>query len=83
MAPADIRPLLRARPFAPFRVITSDGTACEVRHPELVMMGMGSVVIGYASPASPDVYETYDIVSLRHIVRMEPIDPPQTEAVPA
>jgi hypothetical protein len=82
MSPADIRNLTQTRPFRPFRIVTSDGTIYEVRHPELVMFGMGSLVIGYAHPTTPWMYERFDIVSLRHIVRLEPIEPQQTEAVP-
>jgi hypothetical protein len=81
MAPADIRILTQARPFRPFRVITSDGTTYEVTHPELVMFLMGSVIIGYPNPNVPWQAERADYVSLRHIVRLEPIEP-QTEAVP-
>jgi hypothetical protein len=72
MAPADIRNLVQRKPFTPFRVVTSDGTVYEVRHPELVMIGLSSVAIGYPSEQDPLSYERMDIVSLRHIVRWEP-----------
>lgn len=73
MAPADIRSLLQARPFRPFRIVTTDGTIYEVLHPELVMLGLGSCIIGYPSPQMPWAYDRYDIVSLRHIIRLEPV----------
>jgi hypothetical protein len=72
MAPADIRKLAERRPFTPFRIITSDGTVYEVHHPELVMTGLASVIIGYPSEQDPHTYSRWDIVSLRHIVRLEP-----------
>jgi hypothetical protein len=72
MAANDIIALLRARPFEPFRIVTSDGTTYEVRHPELVMVGVASTIIGYPDRHNPGVYERYDIVSMRHIVRLEP-----------
>jgi hypothetical protein len=78
MAPADLHTLLRAQPFVPFRIVTSDGTTYEVRHPELVMVGLASTIIGYPSPGQPWAYERYDIVSTRHIVRLEP-DPQTVE----
>ena len=34
------------RPFEPFRIEVSDGTVYEIRHPELVMVGLGSLIIG-------------------------------------
>lgn len=72
MAPADIRMLTKRKPFSPFRIVTSDGTVYEVRHPDLVMVGLSSVIIGYPSEEDPEVYSRSDIVSLRHIVRLEP-----------
>jgi hypothetical protein len=72
MAPADFQTQLRRRPFVPFRVVTSDGTVYEVRHPDLVMVGLASVIIGYPASGQAGVYERADIVSLRHVVRLEP-----------
>lgn len=80
MAPADIRNQVQRRPFLPFRVVTSNGTIYEVRHPDLVMIGLASVVIGYPSAQDPHSYERMDIVSLRHIVRLEPEPEAVTEA---
>ncbi|MFO0925972.1 MAG: hypothetical protein U0736_02910 [Gemmataceae bacterium] len=72
MAPADFHTLLRARPFVPFRVVTTDGTTYEVRHPEMVLVAHASAVIGYPDPRDPGTAQRYDIVSMRHIVRLEP-----------
>ncbi len=80
MAPADIRNLTQRKPFIPFRVATSDGTYYEVRHPDLVMIGMSSVAIGYPSPRDPRNYEKMDIISLQHIVRLEPAEQAVVEA---
>lgn len=72
MAPADIRSLTQRKPFIPFRVVTRDGTVYEVRHPDLLMIGLSSVVIGYPSEQDPQAYSRYDVVPLRNIVRLEP-----------
>lgn len=80
MSPADIRILTQRKPFIPFRILTSDGTFYEVRHPDLVMIGLSSVAIGYPSERDPHSYEKMDIVSLRHIVRLEPEEQPIVEA---
>jgi len=50
MSPEDLRTQLRRKPFLPFRVVSSDGTTCNVRHPDLVMLGLGSAIIGYPAP---------------------------------
>ena len=73
MTADDFHSVLRVRPFVPFRVVTSDGTSYEIRHPELVMVGLGSTVIGYPTPSNPMTVARYDIVSMFHIIRLEPM----------
>jgi hypothetical protein len=80
MSSADIMNLVRRRPFVPFRIVTSDGTIYEVRHPDLVMPGLASVVIGYPAPENPQFYGRFDIVSLRHVIRLEPQESPEPTA---
>lgn len=80
MSSADIRILTQRKPFVPFRIVTSDGTIYEVRHPDLVMTGLSSVIIGYPSERDPHSFERADYVSLRHIVRLEPQEQAIAEA---
>ena len=79
MAPDELHAMLQARPFIPFRVITPDGTVYEIHHPELCVVGQASLVIGYPSPGNPAIFDRYDIVSLRHGSRLEPIPPQAAE----
>jgi hypothetical protein len=65
---------LRRHPFEPFRLVTSDATVYEVRHPELVVPTLSSAFVGYQDPQQPGVAMRYDIVSLRHVIRIEPIE---------
>jgi hypothetical protein len=76
MAPADLLSYLRACPFRPFRIIMLDGTAYEIRHPDLVMVGLTSTVIGYPGPSDPSYYLRFDLIDTRHVTRMEYIDQP-------
>jgi hypothetical protein len=75
VAPADLLARLRTRPFEPFRMVTTDGTSYDVRHPDLVLVTLGSAIVGYpVSDPDPSVQGAagrYDIVSLRHIIRLE------------
>ena len=79
MAPHDYYGLTRARPFVPFRIVTSDGTTYEVRHPELILVTPPSVIIGYPDPQEPRNALRWDVVSNRQVVRLEPM-PQATEA---
>jgi hypothetical protein len=58
MSPNDLLEYLRRRPFEPFRIEVFDGSAYEVRHPELVMVGLGSILIGTPVAGQSDpIYE--------------------------
>jgi hypothetical protein len=69
MVPADIQSHIR--PFEPFRIVTASGATYDIRSPDLIMVGMGSVVIGI--PAKPDdtIFERTVRVSLFQIERIE------------
>ncbi len=71
----DIERELRRRPFRPFRMHLTDGTSSEVLHPELVLLGRRSLVLGLAASAEETFYERAVDVDLIHIVRMEDIQP--------
>jgi hypothetical protein len=75
MPPQDLWQALRRRPFVPFRVYVSDGTVYHVQHPELLIVSLGSAVIGLPSTGlPPPAIERYEIVDLSHVVRLEPLD---------
>src|ERR1700733_1415222 len=70
----DLISVLRKRPFEPFRIQVSDGTEYDVRHPQLVMVGLGSVIVGMPPPGQEKpVYERTETVSLQHIVKLLPL----------
>jgi len=72
--PEDLWKRLRKQPFEPFEIHLTDGTAYEIRHPELVMVGRRSAVIGVTKAGrEPPFYDRTTDVALVHIVRLEPI----------
>ena len=73
MPPSHLLEHLRLRPFEPFRIYLTDGTVYEIHHPEMVMPGIASAIIGLpANPAEP-FYGRTERVALRHVVRIVPI----------
>lgn len=81
MRPQDILELLRGRPFQPFRIYLSDGAVFEVRHPELVMVGRSTVLVGLlGADATEPVFDRFVNCALVHITRTEPIDGSSIEA---
>ena len=82
MRPQDFEESLRRRPFVPFRIHLSDGTTYDIRHPELVMVGKSIALVGARASDTPGtIFERYDIISLIHITRLEPIGTPSMPAV--
>jgi hypothetical protein len=74
MPPEDLQRKLQARPFRPFRMHLSDGTAYDVMQPELLLLGRRSLVLGLAGRPHETLYERTVDVDLLHIVRMELIE---------
>ena len=74
MSPDDVERKLRQRPFAPFRLYLTDGATFDVRHPELVMLGRRSLVLGLNRDPEATRYERTVDVDLLHIVRIENVD---------
>jgi hypothetical protein len=84
MSATELLSVIRAKPFRPVRLCLSDGTVYEVRHPDLVIVALGTAVVGYPSPDYPGAAARYDIVALRHIVRIKFIDMPEpAESTPS
>ena len=71
----DLLSAIRKRPFDQFRIQISDGTTYDVRHPELIMVGLGAALIGIP-PADQDkpVFDRYETVALSHMVKLLPLD---------
>jgi hypothetical protein len=71
--PEDIRARLQAQPFIPLGIIASEGLRYEVRHPDLVMVGVRDIIIGHDSPTRPGIYNQTTRVALIHIAAIEEI----------
>ncbi len=70
----DLLKRLKQRPFAPFRLIVSEGAAYDIRHPEQVMVARDSAVIGLSEEQEQDFFESTVLVDLLHIIRLEPLE---------
>ncbi|HEV2948922.1 MAG TPA: hypothetical protein VGX70_16230 [Gemmataceae bacterium] len=74
MSRNDLLQRVRQRPFAAFRLVLTEGTPYDVRHPEQIMVARDSAVIGLEGKADQDFYETTVLVDLLHVVRLEPLE---------
>jgi hypothetical protein len=46
MNPEEVRNVLRQQPFEPFRLVMTDGTGYEIRHPDLLWVGRSTAMVG-------------------------------------
>jgi hypothetical protein len=69
----DLERRLKRKPFEPFRVGLTDGQSFDVRHPELMMLGKRTAIIGVAAVPDDTHFDRAIDVDLFHIVSVEPI----------
>jgi hypothetical protein len=75
----EIQARLRERPFVPLRIVTSSGESYDVIHPDLVLVGERSLIVGIASNSNPTIFAATSHVALMHITELQdlPITPPK------
>ncbi len=73
MAPTDLLEVIRQRPFSPFRLRLSDGTHHDVYSPDLVMVGVATVILGLTAHAGDELFERTVRLDIRHITTIEPL----------
>jgi hypothetical protein len=67
----DVQARLREKPFRPFRIVVSEGQRFDIRHPDLVLVGMNDLIIGFPAPGQPTIYSGVTRVALLHVVSLE------------
>jgi hypothetical protein len=75
MPPDELLRAARRRPFEPFRIHVSDGAAYDISHPDMILPGQRSLVVGLpGDPQRP--YEQFVTIALLHVTRLEPLVSP-------
>ena len=81
MAPQDLESELKKKPFQPFRIVTTGGKAYDITEKDvpLLLVGKRTVIIGLRVPETDPYFDRYEVVSLAHIVRLEPMPAAQQQ----
>ena len=66
----------RRQPFEPFRVVLTTGATYDIYHPDLIMVGRRSAVIGIVNEPNGAVYDRTVKVDLLHVVAIEELSAP-------
>jgi hypothetical protein len=78
MTQEELHGAARRQPFEPFRLILTTGATYDIRHPDLIMVGRRSAVVGLTNEANGTVYDRTIKVDLLRVVGIEelPVPPP-------
>ena len=74
MSSDELLAVTRQRPFEPFRLVVSDGSAYDVPHPDLLWVGQKVAYVGLTGSASRTLFERSVRLDLGHITQIVPID---------
>ena len=83
MSPQDLDSELHKEPFLNFRIVTTTGKTDDVTDQDvpMILVGKRIVIIGFRGvPERDPHFDRDEVVSLVHIVRLEPL--PQAQATP-
>jgi hypothetical protein len=73
MIAEEVRATLKQQPFEVFRLVMTDGASYEIRHPDLLLVGRRTLVVGLVGDAAQEYFERSVKVDLAHVVHLEPI----------
>jgi hypothetical protein len=72
----NLRALLQARPFVPFRLIRSDGDSIDIRSSEQVLLGRQFAMVGLLDPDATDTTaDRFLILWYFHVTGVETLSP--------
>lgn len=71
MTQEELRVAVHKQPFEPFRVVLTTGTTYDIRHPDLIMVGQRSAIIGMTNNPEGTVYDLTIKVDLLHVVALQ------------
>jgi hypothetical protein len=71
MTQEELRAAVHKQPFEPFRVVLTTGATYDIRHPDLIMVGQRSAIIGMTNNPEAAAYDLTIKVDLLHVVAIE------------
>ena len=78
----DIQARISDHPFIPVRIVTSSGQTFDIHHPDLVMIGRRSIIVGTAGARNPRQYERTTRIAVMHVTALEDLPAPAAGASP-
>ncbi len=73
MSPTDLLKTMRDRPFISFRLFLSDGTSHDVRHPEMLLVGIRTSHLSIPDREKPEFVDWVVRIDNLHITKIVPL----------
>jgi hypothetical protein len=81
MTQEELQSAARRQPFEPFRLILTTRATYDIRHPDLLMVGKRSAIVGLTNEPDGTVYDRTLKIDLLHVVGIEELrSPPPSSA---
>lgn len=71
----ELQKALRRSPFEPFSLHMSDGSRCDVHHPDQVLLTQRAAYVGIGNGNGERVFQDTVICDLAHVTRLSPLRP--------
>lgn len=75
MLPQTLDMELSREPFVPLRLFLSDGSTVDIHNPGLTLIALGALYVARTDRPHSRISDDFRLVSLRHIVRIEKLEP--------
>ncbi|MBW3538867.1 MAG: hypothetical protein KY476_01220 [Planctomycetes bacterium] len=72
----EIEERIKLRPFQPVRIVSSSGHTYDVFHPDMVLLGQSSIIVGIPGAENPKRYDQTARLSLFQITALEDLPAP-------
>jgi hypothetical protein len=70
----DIAKLLRAQPFQPFRILTTDGKTYDIRSPDFLSAGNSQLHVVDEDKVRRGEPDDWEFVAMVHVVKIIPLE---------
>jgi hypothetical protein len=76
VTPAQITSYVKSQPFRPFRLHMASGQHFDIRHPEMIKLGRGFLLVFSFAAEEPELVERWETVSLLLIESISHLEAP-------
>lgn len=76
VTPPQIMSYIKSQPFRPFRLHMASGQTFDIRHPEMIKVGRGFLLVFSFAAGEPELVERWETVSMMLIESISHLEAP-------